>query len=81
MNTISRAPALSPLTEREREAVVLAGRGWTYETIAKEMSVSWDTIKNHLQNARTKLRMHTTAEAYVELGRLEGACPSCGTSW
>lgn len=66
------APApLSPLSAREREALVLAGQGCTYDEIAAEMGTRWHTVKNQLDAARKKLHCKRTDLAFVALMRLE----------
>jgi DNA-binding NarL/FixJ family response regulator len=45
----------APLTEREREVVMLIGRGYTNEQIAAELHVVKGTVATHVQHLLTKL--------------------------
>jgi DNA-binding CsgD family transcriptional regulator len=69
--TIIRPTPLSPLGEREREALIMYGQGMDYSEIAAAMTVSPHTIKNHLDNCRQKLGVKTSREAYFKLMRME----------
>lgn len=62
---------ISPLSEREREVLLLAGEGMTYEQIGEQLCIEWHTVKNHLYNARQKLGAKSTADALLKLKRLE----------
>jgi len=44
-----------PLTERERQVVLLIGRGYTNEQIAAELNVVKGTVATHIQHLLTKL--------------------------
>lgn len=52
-----------PLTQREREIVVLATSGLASKVIAARLGVSVRTVTNHLQNAYAKLGVSTRADA------------------
>jgi len=52
-----------PLSERELEVLRLMAKGWSNREIAKELSISEGTVKNHVTNIYTKLEMHSRAEA------------------
>lgn len=53
---------LARLTPRERETVVLLGRGKTIGEIAEGLGVSYKTVANTLTQAKDKLGLSTTAE-------------------
>ncbi|GAB4294130.1 MAG: response regulator transcription factor [Ignavibacteriaceae bacterium] len=50
------------LTERELEVLKLLGRGYTSSEIAKELQISYYTVRNHRSNLLTKLNMKNSAE-------------------
>lgn len=54
-----------PLTKREHEALRSAALGLTAKEAGEEMGITWQTFKNHLYNARTKLGVSTTLEAVL----------------
>jgi DNA-binding NarL/FixJ family response regulator len=51
-----------PLTDREREVVVLIALGQETGGIAQELSISVDTVRTHVRNAMAKLGAHTRAQ-------------------
>lgn len=55
------------LTDREKQAVELLMTGASNRIIAKRMGLSERTIKNHLQSAYRKLRVHSRSEAILKL--------------
>jgi DNA-binding NarL/FixJ family response regulator len=64
-------PALSTLTEREREVLGLAARGASNKLIAHELQVSVRTVHAHMRHIFTKLDVASRTEA-VMLGAREG---------
>ncbi|MFI7614934.1 response regulator transcription factor [Nonomuraea terrae] len=53
----------SPLTERERDALRLAGDGATIARIAGELHLTEGTVRNYLSSAMTKLDAQNRLEA------------------
>ena len=51
------------LTEREIQVLVLLSRGEGTNSIAKELTISKATARNHIQNILAKLGVHTRLEA------------------
>ena len=58
--------AFPQLTEREREVLDLVARGHDNRRIARELFLSEKTVRNHVSNVFTKLRVATRAEAIVK---------------
>ncbi len=64
----ARAPAASPfpqLTDREVEVLEQVARGHDNATIARRLSVSPKTVRNHLSNILTKLQVVDRSHAIV----------------
>lgn len=62
-------PALAPfpeLTDREREVLDLVARGLTNSEIARRLTLSAKTVRNHVSNVFTKLRVVGRAEAVAQ---------------
>jgi DNA-binding NarL/FixJ family response regulator len=59
------APGLDALTSREREVLVLIGRGKTNAEIAAEMFVGEGTVKTHINHVFMKLQLRDRAAAVV----------------
>lgn len=55
--------AQTPLTEREREVLMLMAEGKSTERIAAMLSISQPTARNHIQNILQKLHVHSRTEA------------------
>lgn len=51
------------LTEREREVLSLLAQGLNTNTIARSLSISPATVRNHVQSILTKLQVHSRLEA------------------
>ena len=60
----------SILTKREREVFELLIKNKTTNEIAKELSISDKTVRNHISNAMQKLGVKGRAGAVIELLRL-----------
>ena len=62
---------VDPLTERERQALRLAGDGKTTLDIAEALGLSEGTVRNYLSEAMTKLGAETRVEA-SRIARVKG---------
>lgn len=47
----------NPLSDREREVLVLVGRGYTYRQAGAELFISEKTVENHVRNILHKLHL------------------------
>jgi DNA-binding NarL/FixJ family response regulator len=68
-------PLIEPLTNRELDTLELLGNRLNNKEVARELSVSVETVKTHLQNIFQKLDVGNRREAIDkarELGLLEG---------
>jgi DNA-binding NarL/FixJ family response regulator len=60
-----RRAALSALTERECEVLVLIARGLSNYEIAGDLSISLDTVKSHVKHVFMKLAVRDRAQAVI----------------
>lgn len=60
------AQAFPELTQREREVLELIARGESNAAIARELGISQKTVRNHVSNVFTKLRVVDRAQAIVK---------------
>ena len=58
------------LTLRQRQVLELIASGLSTSEVAKELTLSTETVRNHLRNASTALRAHTRVEAIATAERL-----------
>lgn len=61
------------LTKREREVLFLLAKGYTIESIAEELKVSFNTSKTHIRHVYVKTDVHTRQEllALIEHTKVE----------
>jgi two-component system, NarL family, response regulator DesR len=62
---------VDPLTDRERQALRLAGDGKTTGDIARALGLSEGTVRNYVSEAMTKLGAETRVEA-ARIARARG---------
>jgi DNA-binding NarL/FixJ family response regulator len=64
--TAATAPDLFPeLTQREREVLALIARGHNNAEIARRLTLSLKTVRNHVSNIFSKLQVADRAEAII----------------
>jgi RNA polymerase sigma factor (sigma-70 family) len=56
-------PVLQSLTDREREVLVLLARGLTNKEIARDLTITPNTVKRHLKSLFAKLDVNTRSAA------------------
>lgn len=61
-------PELTPLTERETEVLLQISKGLDYKEISKNLFISPQTVRKHIENIYKKLHVHSKVEA-VQLGQ------------
>ena len=70
--------SLKLLTEREREIIQLLARGESNKVIAQHLSISYDTVKQHVRHILTKLNLSSRVKAAVLFAK-EGDTSSDGS--
>ena len=60
------APLASPLSPRERQALQLITKGFSYDEIAELMQVSRNTVMTFVRRIYQKLEVRSKAEAIYE---------------
>jgi PAS domain S-box-containing protein len=58
------------LTLRQRQVLELIASGLSTAEVAKELTLSTETVRNHLRNASKELRAHSRVEAIATAERL-----------
>ena len=65
--------SLKLLTEREREIIQLLARGESNKAIAQNLSISYDTVKQHVRHILTKLNLSSRVKAAVLFAKEGGS--------
>ena len=60
-----RRASVDALTDREREVLVLIARGKSNQELARELTISLDTVKSHIRHVFTKLGVRNRAQAVI----------------
>jgi DNA-binding NarL/FixJ family response regulator len=63
----TRRPETSPLTKRQEEILKLLGQGFKNKDIADQLIISEKTVKTHLTNIFSKLKIHSRLQAALHL--------------
>ena len=66
----AQLPAGMALTRREGETLGLIARGYTYEEVARLLSVSLSTVQSHIRGIYRKLAVNSRGEAVFEAHKL-----------
>ena len=66
---VSRTEDVERLTTREREVLKLAAVGYSNKDIAKELSITQDTVKKHMQSILGKLHASSRIHAAIQATR------------
>lgn len=61
----SAVPLLETLTQREREILAHLARGESNKAIARQLEISYDTVKLHVRHILAKLNLSSRVEAAV----------------
>jgi len=64
--------SLKLLTEREREILQLLSRGESTKAIAQTLSISYDTVKQHVRHILNKLNLSSRVKAAVLFAKEQG---------
>lgn len=62
---LARIPELEHLTEREREVLLLVGRGRSNQEIAEDLFISPHTAKTHVNRVMAKVQAHDRAQLVI----------------
>ncbi len=71
--------SLKLLTEREREILQLLSRGESNKAIAQTLSISYDTVKQHVRHILNKLNLSSRVKAAVLFAKEQGNPDSIDT--
>ncbi|MBK9161235.1 MAG: response regulator [Nitrosomonadales bacterium] len=65
--------SIKSLTEREREILQLLARGESNKAIAQTLSISYDTVKQHVRHILNKLNLSSRVKAAVLFAKEQGS--------
>ena len=65
------APAMVPLTTRERDVLTHLAGGMTARQIARQLAISDTTVRKHLEHAYAKLGVHDRLTATIRMRELD----------
>jgi DNA-binding NarL/FixJ family response regulator len=68
--TVSIVDSDVTLSEREREILLLASKGYNYPEMGKLMGISPHTVTSHVKKIYRKLAVHSRGEAVFEANRM-----------
>ena len=69
LKTPLAAIAREPLTDRETEVLVLLARGWSNQSISRELSIAEVTVRTHVSHILDKLGVSNRVEAALHAVR------------
>ena len=69
LQELNRRVSLPPLTLRENEILALVAQGRSNKEVARELTISSATVKNHMHNILQKLRVSRRGQAVARLRR------------
>lgn len=55
------------LSPRENEVIALLAKGHSYADVAKELQISHETVKKHVNNIYRKLNVNSKVQALVRM--------------
>ena len=67
--TIQPNPSTEDLSQREREILALLSEGFLYKEIADRLTVSYSTVRTHIERIYQKLHVRSRAQAVASLKR------------
>ncbi len=67
--TIQPNPTTEDLSPREREILALLSEGFLYKEIADRLTVSYSTVRTHIERIYQKLHVRSRAQAVASLKR------------
>ena len=69
-SSVANEQPVADLTNRELEVLSLLAQGFSTDDIARSLSISPSTTRNHIRNILQKLEVHSRLEAVVQAYRL-----------
>ncbi|MEA3337947.1 MAG: LuxR C-terminal-related transcriptional regulator [Chloroflexota bacterium] len=69
-SAIAKQPLLEPLTDREMDVLILLAQRQSDKEIARQLVISYHTVRTHIKNIFAKLEVRTRRQATVRAGEL-----------